>query len=407
MSLPSKHERRRRAGQQRGSGRTGPSVSLTGDTFLGLVIALTVLAFLAAVVIWPSLAGRGPAKVAARAGTLLLVNALVLLTAATQLNAQFLFFADWTDLQGALTGTVTTTGLRRGGNVSAAARTVVHGRAAQAASSLPALPAGASSTSPISYTVRGHASGIVGTLLVRLPQGYTATAHAGTRYPVIETFQGYPSTPSSWLSPTSMNLPGALDQGAGAHTVGPALIVSPQVEIPAGVDTECVNGRAGLPQLETWLTVDVPNWVASTFRVRTDRGSWAAVGLSAGGWCAAMAAMLHPAQYGAAVVLGGYFRPQFGLYEPYPAQSPLARRYDLVALARRRPPPTALWLETSHTDATSYSSSAALLKAARPPLAVDATVLQHAGHRVSIWQALLPSALTWLGSTLPGFSPGR
>ncbi len=51
-----------------GWGRTGPSVSLTGDTFLGLVIALTVLAFLAVVVIWPSLAGRGPAKVAARAG---------------------------------------------------------------------------------------------------------------------------------------------------------------------------------------------------------------------------------------------------------------------------------------------------------------------------------------------------
>jgi hypothetical protein len=380
-------------------------VPLTGGAFLGLVIALTVLAFLVVVVVWPALAGPGPGKVAARAGTLLVVNALVLLTAATQLNAQYLFFADWTDLKGALTGTVTTTGLKRGGNTGTAGRTVVHGRAAKAASTVPPLPAGASTARPISYTVRGPASGIVNTVIVQLPRGYTAAANAGTRYPVIETFQGYPSSPSRWLASDSMNLPTVLDQKVTAHQVAPALIVSPQVEIPRGVDTECVNGRAGLPQLETWLTVDVPNWVAKTFRVRTDRGSWAAMGLSTGGWCAAMASMLHPAQYGGAVVLGGYFRPEFGLYEPYPPQSSLARRYDLVSLARHRPPPTAMWLETSHADATSYSSSATFLKAARPPLAVDAVVLQHAGHRVGIWQALLPSTITWLGRNLPGFAP--
>jgi hypothetical protein len=379
-------------------------VSLTGGAFLGLVVALTVAAFLVVVVVWPALAGPGPGKVAARAGTLLVVNVLVLLTAATQLNAQFLFFADWTDLKGALTGTVTTTGLKRGGNPVAAGRTVVHGRAATAASALPPLAAGASSAHPIRYTVHGTASGVVGTVYVRLPPGY-ATGQTAARYPVIETFQGYPSAPNHWLAPNNMDLPGVLDQQAAAHKVAPALIVSPQVEIPAGIDTECVNGRAGTPQLETWLTVDVPSWVAHTFRVRTDRGSWAAMGLSTGGWCAAMASMLHPAQYGGSVVLGGYFRPQFGLYEPYPPQSSLARRYDLVSLARRNPPPTAMWLETSHADATSYSSSAAFLKAARPPLAVDATVLQHAGHRLGIWQALLPSTLTWLGRNLPGFAP--
>jgi len=42
---------------------------------------------------------------------LLMVNALVLLTAATQLNSQFLFFADWTDLSGALGGTTSSTAL--------------------------------------------------------------------------------------------------------------------------------------------------------------------------------------------------------------------------------------------------------------------------------------------------------
>ena len=84
----------------------------------------------------------------------------------------------------------------------------------------------------------------------------------------------------------------------------------------------------------------------------------------------------------------------------------MSRRYDLVALGRRRPPPVAIWLETSHADSVSYSSSAAFLKATRSPLAVKAVVLQHAGHRMSLWQSLLPSSLVWLGHSVPGFAPG-
>lgn len=121
-----------------------------------------------------------------------------------------------------------------------------------------------------------------------------------------------------------------------------------------------------------------------------------------------MVAMLHPAQYAAAIVMGGYFRPEFGpFYEAYPPSSRLAARYDLVALSKGKPPPVAIWLETSHADPVSYNSSAAFLKAAKPPLAVDATVLQHAGHRISLWQGLLPGSLTWLGANIPGFKPSR
>jgi hypothetical protein len=130
------------------------------------------------------------------------------------------------------------------------------------------------------------------------------------------------------------------------------------------------------------------------------------MGLSSGGWCAAMVAMLHPAQFGGAVVLGGYFRPIFDpADEPFGATDPLARRYDLVALAKNAPPPVALWVETSHADPVSYGTSTALLKAAHAPLSVTATVLKDAGHRIGIWRGLLPGALGWLGATLPGFRP--
>ena len=64
-----------------------------------------------------------------------------------------------------------------------------------------------------------------------------------------------------------------------------------------------------------------------------------------------------------------------------------------------------MWLETSHADPISYRSSAAFLKVTRPPLSVDAVVLQHAGHRLALWQAILPRSLAWLGANVPGFAP--
>jgi len=378
-------------------------MSLTGPLFLGAIVVVTIAAFVALVLLWPSLAGRSPGKVGARAGMLLGVNFLVLLTAATQLNAQFLFFADWTDLGGAFGGAPTTTALNRGATASEATGKSVPGAAATAGGVLPPIPtARMSSSGVISYTVTGSLSGIVGTVLVQLPPGYTDPANASVKYPVMEAFQGYPGSVQSWIG--AMNLGGVVAQQAAVKQMRQALVVSPQVEIPPGVDTECVNGSAGTPQLETWLAQDIPNWVTHTFRVQTDRASWAAIGLSAGGWCAAMVAMLHPAQYGAAIVMSGYFRPEFGpFYDAFPPGSPLAARYDLVALAKRAPPPVALWLVTSHTDSVSYRSSAALLKVAKPPLAVNATVFQNAGHRVSLWQGLLPGSLTWLGANVPGF----
>lgn len=380
-------------------------MSLTGPVFLGLVAAATVAAFVALVVLWPRLAGHEPGHILARAGLLLAVNILVLFTAATQLNAQFLFFAGWSDLRGALGGSTSTTSLARGGSAkSAANKPVAGGAAAPKGGALPAVPGDMGPDGVIGYTVRGPLSGITASVVVQLPPGYTDPSSARARYPVIETFQGYPGAPTQWIR--TMRLGGAIADAVTAHRLRSAIIVSPQAEIPHGVDTECVNGSAGRPQLETWLTRDVPNWIARTFRVVTTRSSWATMGYSTGGWCAAMAAMLHPAQYGAAVVMGGYFRPDFGtLYEPYPRSSPLQAHYDLIGLAQRTPPPVAIWLETSHADPLSYTSSAGILRRAKPPLAIDATVLEHAGHRTSVWQGLLPRALAWLGQNAAGFSP--
>jgi len=63
------------------------------------------------------------------------------------------------------------------------------------------------------------------------------------------------------------------------------------------------------------------------------------------------------------------------------------------------------WLQTSKADVLSYTGSAALLKAAHPPLSIESRVEVNAGHRMSVWADVVPQALTWLGATSSGFSP--
>ena len=117
------------------------------------------------------------------------------------------------------------------------------------------------------------------------------------------------------------------------HRMAPSIVVVPRIDTPASLDTECVNGGPGQPQTDTWLAHDLPAWTVNHFRVERKRTSWATVGYSYGAWCAASLAMRHPDVFGAAVVLLGYFRPDFSAaYDPLSTDG--LRNYDLVALAR-------------------------------------------------------------------------
>ena len=380
-------------------------MSLTGPFFLTLVVLLTVAAFVAAVIALPRVSACRPTPILARALILLSVNVLVLFTAAVALNDQFTFYADWIDLRGAFFGGTSGSTSYAGGNAAGAANLPVASASSPATTgSLPSLPPGAGLADRVlRFTVSGARSGLHGSVLVTLPEGYTDAVNAHRRYPVLETFPGYPGDPSQWID--SMNLGAVLDMAITAHTAGPMITISPTTEFPSGVDTECVDGTGAQPKVETWLTQDVPDWVLQTFRVGTERASWATIGLSAGGWCAAMATMLHPERYAAGIVMGGYFAPEFSAsYTPFGSGSSQAQRYDLISLAKQRPPPVALWIETSHSDPVSYPSTAKMLAVARAPMSVQTLVLTHAGHRLSLWSNELPQVVAWLGTNIPGFA---
>lgn len=380
-------------------------MSLISWQFPTLVGVVTLLVLVGLVLLWPRLARTSVLNVAGRVGLVLLLNVLVVLLAGVLLNRQFLFYASWTDLANSFGATPKQASISKGGSAGAAAAIRLPERQGRSITVAPPLklPALPGSGSRFTYTVKGKASGITSTVVVQLPPGYDPTS--SRRYPVLETFQGYPGQPTQWLD--VLHLGQAVDQASSAGALVAPIIVSPQTEVPVGVDSECVDGGGTNPKVETWLTTDIPNWVVGHFAVKTDRQAWATIGLSAGGWCAAMAAMRHPGTYSAAIVMAGYFTPWFGpYYRPFEPKSLLGREYNLLTMARKNPPPVAIWLETSHADRDSYPTSSLFLRDVHRPTAVTATVLQNAGHRMSVWIQELPGALTWLGTNVPGFHAG-
>jgi enterochelin esterase-like enzyme len=373
-------------------------MSLTGAPFLVFVLVATVMALCWAVLRPPT--RRGPRGVLARLGTQAIVSGLVVLSVAVTLNRQNEWYAGWADLLGTGTPVVHSDQGGAGAQEALHAEPTGAGLPTPTASQLPPLPSPGQRVQ--TFTITGTASGLTGTVLVSLPVGYADPANAGKTYPVIEAFHGYPGLPDVWMQ--GVNLVPSLDTMAGQGKIAGVIVVAPQIEFPAGQDTECVNGGPGQPQVETWLAKDVPDAMASRLRVSRDRTSWAALGFSSGGWCAAMVPMLHPDVFGAGVVLAGYMSPIFGnAYVPFHAGDAAAKRYQLVALASSAPPPVALWLQTSKADSLSYSSSAALLRAARAPLSIQSQVDVSAGHRISVWADAVPTALAWLAKTMPGF----
>lgn len=374
-------------------------MSLTGP---GLLVVLGALAVAILVVLALGLprTTRRLAGALVRGAEGVALSAVVVALCAAVLNDQYSFYVSWSDLFGA---TSPSTSVQTGGSAQRAAAAKASGPGFSQFLRIPPSTTG----TPVpgmrlqNFAVTGPRSGLRGEVLVYLPVGYDQ--RSARRYPVILALHGFPGNPAVWLNTIQVNA--VVDNLAAQHKLAQSIIVIPQINDPISVDTECVNAPAGKgPQAETWLAQDVPAWVVSHLRVQTARTSWAVAGYSFGGWCAAMLGVRHPDVFGAAVVFQGYFRPDFSAgYNPLATGSPAARGYDLVRAAQTDPPPLAMWVLTTKADGLSYPTTAAFLKNVRPPLSVTTVILKSGGHRLSVFIPYVPEALTWLGSSLPGF----
>lgn len=373
-------------------------MELTSGTLLVVLGLVAVIAFVLLVLGYPRVRRQWLGAVS-RGTEALVLSLTVLVFAGAVLNDQYLFYVSWGDLFGAGSSVTAT---HAGGTASQAVEAKVSGpglsRVAVPAT-LPPLPAPGQRLQQ--YTVTGARSHITTQVLVYLPPGYDP--RAARRYPVIMALHGLPGHPQGWLN--VLHLDQTMDELVASRQIAPSVVVIPQINSPYSLDTECVDApSAAGPQDETWLARDIPQWVVGHFAVQKARTSWATMGFSFGGWCAAMLGVRHPDVFAGAIVLEGYFRPDFARsYDPIVPGSPAARGYDLVRTVRVNPPPIAMWVMASRTDSLSWPTTAEVLRYARPPMSVASVLLKTGGHRDSVFQPFVRTSLIWLGQTLPGF----
>lgn len=369
-------------------------MGLTDPLTLATACAVTAVLYVAAVALTPRLTARLWGALA-RALLIAACSLGVLASVGMWQNDANGWYVSWSDLLGT--------------DADPASTGAQGSPAGVAAADTGAAPAAPHVTAPLpqpgrrlqTYEVTGTRSELRMQVLVYLPASYESSPQRS--YPVVEALHGYPGTPAGWTG--TMDVGAQIDAAVASHAIAESIVVVPQINQPLSRDGECVNGPAGTPQLETWVTSDVPQFVRTHLRARTDRSAWAVMGYSEGGYCAAMAGVLHPQTYGAAVVLSGYFTPQFDGSAPVlPPGSARARRYDLVAAVATAPPTVALWVQAGRLSEY-WPQTRAFVQAVRPPTSVTTSVQGNAGHRWDVWKAQVPVALSWLGHEIPGFRP--
>lgn len=385
------------------------SLSITSDAFIWTMRVLLVVAVVFVVWRWPKAAGPGVLPILRRLANLAVVSLLAVVNILAPVNAEYGWYMTVGDLMPGADGGPGVSSQGGGAAVAATSASMRSAATIVGARRRPAMPLTLTPTAVGGYQdfqVAGRTSGFTGTITVWFPPSYTTPAGANRDYPVIEAFHGIKPAPYAWFK--VMQIDQTISDLVAAKKMSESIVVIPHWA-PGGQDTECVDAPAGTPggsKMETWLTHDVPDWVYSNLRAASGRTSWSAVGLSAGGWCANMAAMLHPSTYATAISFGGYWQPVFDpTYVPFGKGTESWHRYDLLSHVQHRSPSVAIWTLCARQDKLAYPSTTAAQARARPPLSVTATILPEGAHNAEVWVPHVPEALTWLGATSAGFAP--
>jgi S-formylglutathione hydrolase FrmB len=125
--------------------------------------------------------------------------------------------------------------------------------------------------------------------------------------PVVVLLGGTPGGPDAWARSGALRTVDAY--AAQHHGAAPILAFVDQNGSFLG-DTECVDGPAGAA--ETFLTVDVPRYLAGLLHVPLGADRFAVGGFSEGGTCAFELAVRHPETYGTFVDIAGDWAPNLG-----------------------------------------------------------------------------------------------
>ncbi|MEI4271458.1 alpha/beta hydrolase-fold protein [Klenkia sp. LSe6-5] len=141
---------------------------------------------------------------------------------------------------------------------------------------------------------------------VYLPPAYLTADRPAL--PVWIMLGGQPGSPRDWVD--GGQIAQRLDAWADAHHGLAPVVVMPDDLGGEASNPLCTDSPLG--NADTYLSVDVPAWVAAHLQVDTDHADWAVGGFSYGGTCALQLATNHPDLFPTAFIASGQRAPTLG-----------------------------------------------------------------------------------------------
>ena len=220
------------------------------------------------------------------------------------------------------------------------------------------------------------------------------------RLPTLVLLPGEPGSAADWSQ--DGNADTTADAFAAAHHGLAPIIVMPDPNGVKTVDSECVN--SGFGHAETYLVTDVPAFARSELDASTAPGSLAIGGLSAGGTCSIMLALVHPDVYRTFASFSGFDAPQYEETDRadtirilFGGSTAAFDRHDpSQLLAGNRFDGTAGWFEVGRDDDAPLAATDLLQPAAvRAGIATCVSVVP-GGHDFDVWSRALSDAFPWI-----------
>jgi S-formylglutathione hydrolase FrmB len=320
---------------------------------------------------------------------------LVLAAAANQVNRYFQAYpslrvalAPWLDPKPVFTGIV---------NV-----TEVVAKPGQTLESIWRPPPGMPKTGAVyQVTIPGITSGFAARPgYLYLPPAYLARPRP--QLPVLVLLAGQPGDPRAWLD--FGQIQAMMDGFAERHDGLAPVVVMPDDLGSEFANPLCLNSRLG--DVQTYLTIDVPNWIASHLQVRPPDRGWAIGGFSAGGTCGIQLSTQAPRLYRFFVDISGQIEPTLGsrqltISRAFGGDAAAFARVDpIVVLARTRFPCNA-GVFVGGADDRVYTPQQQIMYLAARHAGMDVTFMDlPGGHDWRVWRGGLEHNVAWLASRL-------
>jgi pimeloyl-ACP methyl ester carboxylesterase len=249
----------------------------------------------------------------------------------------------------------------------------------------------------IDLPIPGSASGFhAQPALAWLPPSFIE--HPERARSVIEFIGGSPSWPSDWTRAAGLDVLGdriAARNGGEA----PIMVMVDANGAPFG-DTECVDGPRG--NAETYLSHDVPDYIAHHFATSVDPANWGIVGYSEGGTCALTLTLRHPDRFRSFVDLAGDRGPNVGGHRHTVkalfggSESRWTGHDPTSMLTSTSFPQIAGWFAAGADDTRSRHCNEGMVAAAHRAGLVSQTHVVPGGHDFNFVRAALADALPWI-----------